>query len=168
MFCVYGGLMNISTIILYAMATFFLVISLVKDRKKTVMGMKKGFMAFKKILPLLIPLFLIVGIVLTYVTPEMIRQILGEESGWIGTTLGLLLGSLAFMPPFVAFPLGAELIEKGAGFPQVAAFVTTLMGVGFVYLQAEIKFFGTGSTIRRNSLAFVAAIIVALVIGVLM
>lgn len=160
--------MNISTIILYALAAVFLIVSLIKDRKKTAMGMKKGFMAFKKILPLLIPLFLIVGIVLTFVTPEMIRQILGEDSGWIGVTLGLVLGSVAFMPPFVTFPLAAELLEKGAGFPQVAAFVTTLMGVGIVYLQAEIKFFGTGSTLRRNVLAFTAAIIVALVIGVLM
>lgn len=125
-------------------------------------------MAFKKILPLLIPLFIIVGVVLTIVTPEMIKSVLGEDSGWIGITFGLLIGSVAFMPPFVTFPLGAELIAKGAGFPQVAAFVTTLMGVGFVYLQAEMKFFGAGSTVRRNSLAFIAAIVVALAVGVLM
>lgn len=160
--------MDISTIILYILAFGFLIVSLIKDRKKTKKGIKKSFMAFKNILPLLIPLFLIVGIVLTFVTPEMIKNLLGEDSGWIGITFGLFIGSVAFMPPFVTFPLGSELIANGAGFPQVAAFVTTLMGVGIVYLQAEMKFFGAGSTIRRNSLAFVAAISVAVAVGVLM
>ncbi|MBI9099071.1 MAG: permease [Spirochaetaceae bacterium] len=160
--------MNISTVILYLLSIIFLIVSIIKDRKKTKKGIKKGFMAFKKILPLLIPLFLIVGVVLTFVTPEMIKNLLGEDSGWIGISFGLVIGSIAFMPPFVTFPLGSELIANGAGFPQVAAFVTTLMGVGFVYFQAEMKFFGAGSTIRRNSLAFVAAIIVAVMVGVLM
>jgi len=160
--------MNISTIILYLLSLVFLIISILKDRKKTVMGIKKGFTAFKKILPLLIPLFVIVGVLLTFVTPEMINNILGEESGWLGITFGLVIGSVAFLPPFVTFPFGAELIANGAGLPQVAALVTTLMGVGFVYLQAEMKFFGVGSTLKRNSLAFIAAITVALAVGVLM
>lgn len=160
--------MNISTIILYVISIIFLIISLFKDRKKTKQGVKKGYIAFTKILPLLIPLFLIVGIILTFVTPEMIKNLLGEDSGWLGVLIGSLIGSVAFMPPFVTFPLGADLIESGAGFPQVAAFVTTLMGVGVVYLQAEIKIFGVRSTVRRNVLALIAAIIVAISIGVFM
>ncbi len=160
--------MNISTIVLYVISFVFLIISLFRDIKKTKMGIKKGLMAFKKILPLLIPLFLIVGVVLTFVTPDMIKNILGSDTGWFGVMIGSLIGSVAFMPPFVTFPLGADLIASGAGFPQVAAFVTTLMGVGIVYLQAEMKFFGVGSTVRRNVLAFIAAILVSIVIGVLM
>lgn len=159
--------MDISTIILYILAILFLIISLVRDRAKTKMGIKKGFVAFKKIIPILIPLFIVVGVLLTFVTPEIITQVLGEESGWIGVVIGTLLGSIAFMPPFVTFPLAADLLESGAGYPQVAAFVTTLMGVGIVYIQAEKSFFGIGSTIRRNVLAFIAAIIVSIVIGVL-
>lgn len=166
--CLRGSFMNLSTIILYITAALFLFISLLKDRGKTVKGLKKGFAAFKKILPLLIPLFLIVGIVLTFVTPDTIKNILGDETGWLGVTLGLMIGSVAFMPPFVAFPLGAELIEKGAGFPQVAAFMTTLMGVGIVYFQAEVRFFGSAAALRRNLLAFSAALIVAFAVGVLM
>lgn len=156
--------MSISTIVLYIMAVITLIISLIRDRKKSLMGIKKGFLAFKKIIPLLVPLFLIVGIVLTYVTPEMIKSVLGEDSGWLGVLLGSIMGSIAFMPPFVTFPLGADLLSSGAGYAQVAAFVTTLMGVGFVYLQAETKFFGKKATLTRNVLAFVTAIIVALVI----
>jgi len=158
--------MNISTIILYLLAGAFLGISLIRDPKKTQMGIKKGVMAFKKILPMLLPLFLIVGVVLTFITPQMIQSLMGKESGIWGILTGLVMGSIAFMPPFVSFPLGAELLAQGAGYAQVAAFVTALMGVGFVYMQAESQFFGAGAMIRRNILALSAAALVAGVVGV--
>jgi len=56
--------MDLSTIIIYGIALALLIVSLVKDRGKTKKAIKKGWMAFIKILPVLIPLFLIVGIVL--------------------------------------------------------------------------------------------------------
>jgi uncharacterized membrane protein YraQ (UPF0718 family) len=145
-----------------------LIASLVKDINKTKMGIKKGFKAFKNIIPLLVPLFLIVGILLTFVTPELIKSVLGENSGVFGIISGLLLGSVAFMPPFVTFPLASDLLSQGAGYPQIGAFVTTLMGVGVVYIQTESKFFGTSAMVKRNALAFVAASIVAVVMGVFM
>ncbi len=156
--------MDISTLILYTIALILLLVSFAKDKAKTKKAIKKGWMAFIKILPVLIPLFLIVGILLSIITPAVIRQILGEESGVLGVFTGMLVGSVAFMPPFVTFPLGAELLENGAGYPQVAAFVTTLMAVGFVYWSAETKFFGHKAVVLRNSLAFVASGVVALVV----
>ncbi len=156
--------MDISTIILYSVAIVLLVISFAKDRKKTKAAVKKGWMAFKKIVPVLIPLFIIVGVVLSIITPEMIRFVLGENSGIAGVVIGMVAGSVAFIPPFVAFPLGADLLENGAGYPQVAAFVTTLMAVGIVYWAAEKKFFGNKAVVMRNTLAFVASGVVAFVI----
>ncbi len=160
--------MDMSTIILYGIAFILLVISIVKDKGKTKKAVKKGWMAFIKIVPVLIPLFLIVGIVLSIVTPQTIKTVLGEESGILGVLTGMLVGSIAFMPPFVTFPLGAELLDNGAGYPQVAAFVTTLMAVGLVYWAAEVKFFGQKAVALRNGLAFLASGIVAIVVwGVL-
>ncbi|WP_037572495.1 hypothetical protein [Spirochaeta cellobiosiphila] len=160
--------MNISTILLYALAFILLVLSFVKDRGKTYKGLKKGGKAFLKILPLVVPLFLIVGVLLTYITPTMIQSVMGKESGITGILIALVMGSVAFMPPFVTYPLGAELIDQGAGLSQVAALVTALMGVGVVYMQAETKFFGLASTLRRNALALFAAVIVAGVVGVIL
>lgn len=156
--------MEISSLIMYVLVGIILVISFIKDRQKTKKAIKKGWMAFIKLIPVLVPLFLIVGIVLTIVTPDLISSLLGEQSGVIGVLIGLLVGSVAFIPSFVTYPLGAELLNKGAGYPQVAALVTTLMAVGLVYWSAETKFFGTKSTILRNGVAFIASITVALVI----
>jgi uncharacterized membrane protein YraQ (UPF0718 family) len=125
-------------------------------------------MAFKKIVPVLVPLFMIVGIVLSIVTPEMIKTVLGEDSGLIGVLIGMAVGSVAFMPPFVTYPLGAQLLDNGAGYPQVAAFVTTLMAVGLVYWMAETKYFGKKAVILRNGLAFMASGIVAIIVWVVM
>lgn len=156
--------MDASTIILYSIAIVLLVVSSLKDRKKTKAAVKKGWMAFKKILPVLIPLFMIVGVVLSVVNPDIIRTLLGQDSGIFGVILGMIVGSIAFIPPFVAYPLGAELLQNGAGYPQVAAFITTLMAVGFVYWMAEKKYFGKKAVIMRNSMAFIASGIVAFVV----
>lgn len=160
--------MGISTIILYLIALTALGISLLKDRKKTKMGIIKGFKAFKKIVFMLIPFFLIVGAFLTIITPEIIKSILGEDSGILGVMIGLLAGGIAFMPPFVTYPLGAELLSNGAGYAQVAALVTSAMAVGFVYIGIETKFFGKKAVLLRNSLALSASAIVAAVIWMVM
>lgn len=160
--------MDISTIILYITAIILTIVSLIKSPKKTKMGLKKGWMAFKKILPILVPLFMIVGFVLSIITPETIQSVLGGDTGFIGIIIGVFIGSVTFMPPFVAYPLGAELIEQGAGYAQIAGFVAALMAVGFVYIPTEIKFFGKKSTILRNTLGLLASVIVAIIMWVVM
>ena len=151
--------------IIYGLAGVLLLVSLVKDPAKTKLGLKKGFKSFMKLMPVLLPLFLFIGILLAVVTPEFISSWLGEESGLLGLVFGLSVGSITFMPPFVAFPLGRELLENGAAYPQVAGFLVTVMSVGIVYFAAEKKFFSAKSAVLRNLISLIGAIIV---IGVVM
>ena len=58
--------MGISSLIMYVLVGIILIISFIKDRQKTKKAIKKGWMAFIKLIPVLVPLFLIVGIVLTF------------------------------------------------------------------------------------------------------
>ena len=82
-----------------------------------------------------------------------------------------MVGSITLMPGFVAFPLAALLVERGAGLMQVAAFVSSLMMVGVMTFPMERNIFGTRLALARNLLAFCFAIAVAaalsLVLGVL-
>lgn len=160
--------MGLSTYILYGLAFVLLIVSFIKDKKKTRMALKKGWMSFKKIMITLIPLFMFIGIILTLVTPDQIKMIVGDESGIMGVLAALLVGSIAFIPSFLTFPLGAELLANGAGYPQVAALVTALMAVGVVYISAETKFFGGKAVFLRNVFAVLASGLVALVIWVVM
>ena len=56
-------------------------------------------------------------------------------------------------------------MENGAGYMQIAAFVSTLMMVGIITIPVEIKYFGKKISILRNVLAFFFSFLVAAIIG---
>lgn len=158
--------MSIEGLIIYGIAISLTLLSAVMNLEKTWMGIKKGLRSFLKLMPVLIPLFLFVGILMTLVTPSLISRMLGEESGLLGIAVGLVVGSVTFMPPFVAFPLGRELLDSGAAYPQVAGFLVTLMSVGIVYFAAESIFFSKKAALVRNLVSFIGAFMVVLVVWV--
>ncbi len=79
---------------------------------------------------------------LAILTPEQISNLLGSESGWYGVLVAAVIGSITLIPGFIAFPLAAALLKSGAGYMQIAAFVSTLMMVGIVTMPVEISYFG--------------------------
>lgn len=159
--------MSVEAIVIYGLAVSLTITSAVFNIDKTKQGIKKGFKAFIKLMPVLIPLFMFVGILMTLVNPELISRMLGEESGLLGVIMGLIVGSVTFMPPFVAFPLGRELLDSGAAYPQVAGFLVTLMSVGVVYFAAESIFFSKKAAFVRNLISFAGAIVVVLIVMVM-
>ena len=153
------------TYILYGVTAALLILSFFKDRQKTLKALKKAWKAFENILPQFLAILLLIGLMLSVLSPETISSIIGRESGWVGILLAALLGSITLIPGFIAFPLAAALLSNGAGLTQIAVFVSTLMMVGIVTMPVEMKYFGKRATLTRNGLAFVFSIVVALVIG---
>lgn len=151
--------------IFYGLAIVLLILSFIKDKKKTKMALKKAWKAFENILPEFLVVIILVGFLLAVLNPETISKIIGAESGWFGVILAGIIGSVTLIPGFVAFPTAAILLENGAGYMQIAAFVSTLMMVGIVTLPVEIKYFGKKISIMRNILAFLFSFIVAIIIG---
>ena len=156
------------TVTFYALAMLGLVLSFWKSKEKTKLALKKAWKAFENILPQLLAILVIIGIMLAILTPQQISAVLGSESGWFGVLIAAAIGSVTLIPGFVAFPLAAALIHNGAGYMQIAAFVSTLMMVGIVTMPLEKQFFGRKATIARNAAAFVFSLIVAMVMGVLL
>lgn len=157
-----------TAIIFYSLAFIMLGISAIKDKEKTKLAIKKAYKSFMNLMPALLAMVLFVGLLLTYVSPETISKVLGKESGAFGLITGLLIGAVGMMPGFIAFPLGANLLNAGAGYPQVAGFLGTLMAVGVTTIFLEMSFFKKKTTIYRNILAFIGSIVFALVIWVVM
>lgn len=152
-------------ILLYAVTLAFLGVSFFKDRKKTLKSLKKAWRAFENILPTLLLVVLFVGVLLAILNNEVILKVIGEDSGWLGVLLAASVGSVTLIPPFVAFPTAALLLEGGAGYMQIAAFVSTLMMVGVATIPIEIKYFGKKLTLLRNALAFIFSFGVAAIIS---
>lgn len=151
--------------IFYGLAIVLLILSFIKDKKKTKMALKKAWKAFENILPEFLVVILLVGFLLAILNPETISKIIGSESGWFGVILAGIIGSITLIPGFVAFPTAAILLENGAGYMQIAAFVSTLMMVGIITIPVEVKYFGKKISILRNVLAFFFSFLVATIIG---
>lgn len=111
---------------------------------------------------------IIIGLALAILSPETITNLLGKRSGFLGVLAAAGIGSVTLIPGFVAFPLAAALLKNGAGYMQIAAFVSTLMMVGIVTLPLEIKTFGKQAAVIRNIAAFIFSMIAAIVIGVVL
>lgn len=135
------------------------------DRKKTVKGLKIGLKKIRKNSPVFLNMIILVALSLYFISDELILRFLGDGSGAAGLALAGGLGSLAFMPGFVAFPLAGILLEKGVSYTVIAAFTTTLMMVGIVTYPVEKDFFGLKITVIRNIISLIMAVIVSIVIG---
>ena len=143
-----------------------LLLSLLSDRGKTLLGLKKGAMMFLNILPALLTVLILVSVFLYLVPTHLLTAWLGQGTGWAGIVSAALLGSVSLIPGFIAFPLGAILVRSGVSYQVVAVFVTTLMMVGILTLPLEAKYFGWKVSILRNALSFCGALLVGLLMGI--
>ncbi|QCX33719.1 permease [Caloramator sp. E03] len=150
---------------LYGITIVLLLISYKNDKKKTKLALKKAWKSFENILPEFLGVIMLVGILLSVLNPEVISRIIGKESGLFGVIVSAIVGSITLIPGFVAFPTAALLLKSGAGYTQIAAFISTLMMVGIVTMPVETKYFGKKITISRNVLAFLFSFLVAFIIG---
>ncbi|MEH7457908.1 hypothetical protein V7183_11880 [Bacillus sp. JJ1127] len=158
----------INGVILYAIAIILISISFIKDRNKTKDALLKSWKMFRNIIPDMLSIMLFVGLSLSILTPSLISSIIGEKSGLIGIVYSTLIGSVALLPSFVVFPLGHTLVQNGAGLPQVAALMSTLMSVGISTLPMEQKIFGRSFAYSRNASAVVMSLIFSYIIWVVM
>lgn len=153
---------------IYIVTAVALGISFFKSKEKTIQALKKAWKSFENILPQFLSILLIIGFVLSILNANQISKLIGQESGWIGVFIASIIGSITLIPGFIAFPLASALLNNGAGYMQIGAFISTLMMVGIVTIPLEIKFFGKKAAILRNTLAFIFSLFVALMLGVLL
>ena len=144
-----------------------LIISFLADRKKTMQGVKKGIKMFLGILPSLLNILALVSIVLYLIPNETLVKWLGKDSGSFGMMTAAVIGSIALVPGFIAFPLAAILLKSGVGYGVLAVFITTLMMVGVLTLPLEAKYFGMRTALIRNALSLAGAVIIGVLIGLI-
>ncbi|AIK38982.1 hypothetical protein COM13_26935 [Bacillus pseudomycoides] len=154
--------------LLYSLAIILISISFVKDRNKTKDALLKSWKMFRNLIPSMLSIMLFVGLSLSILTPSFISSIIGEKSGFIGIVYSAIIGSVALIPSFVVFPLGNTLVQNGAGLPQVAALMSTLMSVGITTLPMEQKIFGRSFAYSRNASALLMSLIFSYIIWVVM
>ncbi len=153
--------MNYSLLIL---TVGLLAFSFSKSRETTILALRKAYVKFAKILPRFLLVMAGFALIITFISPESMRNYIGVQSGIKGVATALGIGSLSIMSGFAAFPLCAALKAEGIPYYVIAAFSVSLMSVGIVTFPIEKKFLGTSVAIIRNVLAFFVTIIVVIVV----
>jgi uncharacterized membrane protein YraQ (UPF0718 family) len=150
---------------LYIATLLALVLSFVKDSKKTVKAIKLAGKKLTKILPAFVLMLILVSVVLFLVPDKMIVDSIGNKNNLSSLFLSSFFGSITIMPGFIAFPLAGIMLKKGVGYMVLSGFTTTLMMVGIITYPLEKEYFGARATILRNCISFLIAIMVAITIG---
>ena len=155
-------------IVLYVGTAVLLGVSYKESKQKTKQALKKAWKTFENILPQFLSILLLLGFILAVLDEATISRLLGKESGIMGMAIAAVIGSVTLVPGFIAFPLAASLLAAGAGYGQIAMFLTTLMMVGVVTIPLEITYFGKRLAIGRNVLGFIYAVISSFILGAIL
>ena len=160
--------MDIFTLALWIITLIWFIISIIKDKEKTINSMKRSKKMMGSMMGQIVGILFLIGLILTFVPPELIRDYLGGSNTILSTVLAAALGSVMLIPAFVAFPLVGSIVDMGASIMPAVAFLTTLTMVGLVTFNLEKKEFGAKFTITRNLLSFGMAIVISLLMGVVL
>lgn len=152
---------NLLTVLLF-------ILSFIKDKEKTKKALSKMINKFFGLLPVMIIMIALIGVMLSFFSPELIKKYLGQDMGLIQLSILGISGSIAMIPSLIALPLAGSLVDSGASYTSISMFITTLTMVGFVTIPLELKELGKKITILRNTFAFVFAVIISLIIGGIM
>lgn len=148
--------------VLLVITALAVLASLIADRRKTLMGVRRGLRMLVGLLPTLVGVLAAVSLLMAAVSPATLEQWLGG-GGPLPFVAALIIGSIALIPGLIAFPLAGVLKDNGATTAVLASFITTLLMVGVLTLPIEIRFLGRRIALWRNLLALGGAIVVALV-----
>ncbi len=160
--------MSLTAVVIDSLVAICLLLSLIKDREKTKTALRIAWNAVKRMGPSVLAIIAVIGLIVGFIPAQWIASTIGSEKGVLGLLIAAALGSVLFIPALIAFPLASSLLKMGAGTMAMAAFITTLTMIGFVFLPLEIKELGKRFALLRNGLSFVVALVIALIMGLIL
>jgi uncharacterized membrane protein YraQ (UPF0718 family) len=156
------------SLIVWIFAVGMLLFSFLKNKDKTAKSLKVSWKFFCSMALLVLLTIWAIGFLVAFLPSAFISKTIGRNAGIEGVVLAALFGSVVLIQAFIAFPLAGSFLRQGASVTAIAAFVTTLVMVGVLTVPLEVKFFGKKFTLWRNSLSFIFAIVIALLMGVIL
>lgn len=100
-----------------------IVIIYMFDKNASQKALDITFANIKTMLSILPAIFVIIGLLDVWVPKDTMIKYMGESSGLKGIVIALFLGSVAAGPLYVAFPIAAMLLKKGARLAYVLFFL---------------------------------------------
>jgi uncharacterized membrane protein YraQ (UPF0718 family) len=117
---------------------------------------------FLEMILILPAVMVIMGLFSVWVSDETIIKYLGKSSGLKGILLALFLGMLPTGPLYVAFPIAASLIKKGARVSNIIIFLSAWACIKLPQELVELEFLGFNFMITRLILTIIFVILMGL------
>jgi len=122
-------------------------------------------MSYFKEMVLIVPaVAVLMGLFDVWVPKHLIEKYLGSGSGIKGIVLAIVFGTAPTGPLYVAFPIAAGLIKKGARLSNVVIFLGTWAALKIPQIAVEIRFLGLGFSVARFALTLVAVILTGFIL----
>jgi len=108
------------------------------------------WMFFKEMIVFLPMMFILIGLFDVWIPREKIEKHIGEDSGWKGTGLVILLASLQAGPLYGAFPFAYLLWKKGCSIRNIFIYLGAFSTIKIPMLTFEIGFLGLKFSLLRT------------------
>jgi len=110
------------------------------------------------------PVFILMGLFEVWVPKTFIQKYMGRTAGIKGLALAFVFGTIPTGPLYIAFPLAAALLRKGARLMNVVIFLGIWAAAKLPQLMVEIKFLGPAFTALRLVLTVGSAICIGFLV----
>jgi len=102
-----------------------------------------------EVLKILPPVMVLMGLLEVWVPRSMFEIYLGDESGFRGSLIAILIGSVAAGPLFAAFPIAISLRHKGVSLSNIVIFLGSWATIKVPMLVMESNFIGLRFALLR-------------------
>jgi len=143
-----------------------ILLSIFPDRKRTVIGVSSNF--FIEMILILPAVMVMLGLFEVWVPKNIVVKYIGKASGMKGIFLSLILGALPTGPLYIAFPMAAALIRKGAKISNIVIFLSAWACIKIPQEMVELQFLGLHFMLSRLILTVAFVIIMGLLIEMIM
>ena len=143
-----------------------ILLSIFPDRKRTVIDISSNF--FIEMILILPAIMVMLGLFEVWVPKNIVVKYIGKASGMKGILLSLTLGALPTGPLYIAFPMAAALIRKGAKISNIVIFLSAWACIKIPQEMVELQFLGLHFMLSRLILTVAFVIIMGLLIEMIM
>lgn len=122
------------------------------------------FIEMIQIMPMI---FLLTVVIDVLIPKEVIIKNLGEDSGFKGSLLALILGSISAGPIYAAFPVSKLLLKKGASIGNIVVILSAWAVIKVPMLANEVKFLGSEFMGTRWILTVISIFLMGAIVSVI-
>ena len=154
-------LMKSYGIVLIVILVFTATLFYFPQSKDEIIGYSTNY--FLEMLLILPAVMILMGLFSVWISKETVMKYLGKHAGVKGALFSVFLGSLPTGPLYIAFPIAASLIKKGASISNIIVFLSAWACLKLPQELVEIQFLG----FKFMALRWILTVILVIGMGVL-